>query len=223
MSPPSERPRGGWARARRAVAAATALAGAGQWRQLGWRIGNRLRGVDLSVVDLDDLSLSADIARRYSNSGGPELERILRQLPIGSDDRVVDLGCGKGGALLTLARLPFGRVAGVDISPDLLAVAAANLRRRRVRDVDLLCANAATWQGIDDFNYLYLFSPFPCTVMENVMAHVAESIDRHPRSFRILYTAPLCHDAIEATGRFRRTRDFELSWGSPVALYESKR
>jgi SAM-dependent methyltransferase len=67
-------------------------------------------------------------------------------------DRVLDVGCGPGGALLLLADLvgPAGLVVGLDISPDALAAAgdmlAANGGASQVRllqmDVNLVAQNA---------------------------------------------------------------------------------
>lgn len=59
---------------------------------------------------------------------------------------VLDLGCGDGEASFMLAERtgPRGVVVGLDISPDLIALAAAERERRGAANVGFLCADAAT-------------------------------------------------------------------------------
>jgi ubiquinone/menaquinone biosynthesis C-methylase UbiE len=53
------------------------------------------------------------------------VERFAREIPEGS--AILDIGCGTGNALLTLAGRRPARLAGIDISPRAIAVAAEKL------------------------------------------------------------------------------------------------
>ena len=59
---------------------------------------------------------------------------------------------------------PFGRVIGVEIAPELNAVARENIDRMRTRlrcqEVDLVTMDATQWQVPDDLTYVYMFNPF---------------------------------------------------------------
>jgi SAM-dependent methyltransferase len=59
--------------------------------------------------------------------------------------RVLDLGCGAGDSCFALAEMtgPEGVVIGLDVSPDLTAMAAAERARRGASNVALLCSDAA--------------------------------------------------------------------------------
>jgi SAM-dependent methyltransferase len=61
----------------------------------------------------------------------PLYEAILRRFEIGKGTRLLDAGCGAGG-FVALARARGADVAGLDATPELLAVA-----RRRTPDADL--------------------------------------------------------------------------------------
>jgi len=61
-----------------------------------------------------------------------DLQRMLQHLKIGMGDKLVDLGCGRGGPGLWIARETGATLAGIDISP--VAVEAA---RRRIADFSL--------------------------------------------------------------------------------------
>ena len=58
----------------------------GQWRMALWRLDMHRRGVELSMARLDELGLDPACARDYSNSGGPQLESILKTLDISGSD-----------------------------------------------------------------------------------------------------------------------------------------
>jgi demethylmenaquinone methyltransferase/2-methoxy-6-polyprenyl-1,4-benzoquinol methylase len=60
---------------------------------------------------------------------------------------VLELGCGAGGALVAIARAvgPAGRVVGLDLSPRMIRLAAARLRRAGLNErSDLVIADATS-------------------------------------------------------------------------------
>jgi SAM-dependent methyltransferase len=73
-------------------------------------------------------------ARAFARAPGPGaamLPDLLRKLGLG---RVLDLGCGTGGLLATMARDPEFRGCGVDANPDMIRVAEQRLRAGGVGD-----------------------------------------------------------------------------------------
>jgi SAM-dependent methyltransferase len=183
------------------------LAASGRWRELTWRIRLRVHDVDLRRVTLDELGLPPETAIGYSNSGGPDLDAVLTALRISPGAAVVDLGCGKGGALITLAQHPFGRVTGIDLSPDLLRVADQNITKMGLDHVDLHCVDAVEFD-LDDYDYVYLYNPFPCNVVRAVMGNLVDSIRRRPRRVTIIYNTPRCHDTVVSSGGFEKVGEY---------------
>ena len=57
------------------------------------------------------------------------LRRGLRGRELRPDDVFLDLGCGKGRVLVDAVQLPFARVVGVELVPELVEQARANLAR----------------------------------------------------------------------------------------------
>ncbi|MBA4164691.1 MAG: methyltransferase [Erythrobacter sp.] len=75
-----------------------------------------------------------------------ELGRRLGKLEIG---RALDVGCGAGELSLVLARrMPDAQVLGVDVSPDLVAV--ANQRSAGLANVRFELADASVWRPAQD-------------------------------------------------------------------------
>src|SRR5271155_952484 len=131
------------------------------WRLLPYRLKMAHRGIDLSGANPADLGLSEDRSAGHRDSGGPDLEKILKKLSISQSDRVLDIGCGKGGAMLTLAKYPFERVDGLELSPRLVQIAQHNLGRMRISNAEIFSCDAAAFDGLDRDNYFYMYNPFP--------------------------------------------------------------
>ena len=101
-----------------------------------------------STHDLDEIRRSAEEARDYSFVPTPEaqirrylnppansiypLEYAFHLLGDISQKTVVDLGCGKGENLVPLAKRG-GHVVGVDLSPDLVALAKRRVEAAGVK------------------------------------------------------------------------------------------
>lgn len=181
---------------------------------LSYDVWNRLKDLDLGFVSLKTLCLSPERSSAHSNSGGPNLTRVLKKLKIPGTSRALDLGSGKGGAVFTLSRFPFAEIVGIEISPELVCVAETNLARLGLRNVHFFCADAATVTDIDRFTHIYIFNPFPCAVVKQVLDNLAVSLARTPRRLTLIYNNPVCHDTIMESGLFRMDEEFSFCDGA---------
>jgi tRNA1(Val) A37 N6-methylase TrmN6 len=164
--------------------------------------------IDLSNVSTDELRLSPERSSYYSNSGGSQLDSVLATLSINDLDAIVDFGCGKGGALITLAKYPFFRITGVEISPQLANIARNNLRKLHISNVEIAVCDATDFSELDDFSYVYFFNPFPCDVMRIVMNNIKKSLSRVPRKMTIIYLNPACHETVICDSLFVKLQEF---------------
>lgn len=140
----------------------------------------------------------------------------LEELGAGS---VIDLGCGQGelvGALL--ARPRFSRVAGMDVSPLALAIAARKLRLERMPDAKR--ARLTLFQGALTYTDKR-FSGYDAAVLMEVVEHVdpprLAALERvvfgHAKPLHVLVTTP----NIEYNVRYEfltglRHRDHRFEW-----------
>lgn len=194
----------------RRVRMLSGMIAAGHTDELLYGLKVRFKKLDLEFVSVSDLGLSEARSHWYSNSGGPELARVLRQLHIGPSSRGLDLGSGKGGAVLTMADQPFTRVTGVELSPQLVEIARENARRLGLRNVNFVQSDAAAYRDLDEYTHVYMYNPFPCAVMQAVLGNFAESFGRRERPLTLVYKNPVCHDAIEASGLFAKAEQMKL-------------
>jgi 2-polyprenyl-3-methyl-5-hydroxy-6-metoxy-1,4-benzoquinol methylase len=122
-----------------------------------WRAGSTSHGVaELTVnstqqparpgIDLYDRYASTsslvgvDVEQRLAWNFGYFAEHFLRYLPPDRDAAILDVGCGYGKNLLSLARLGYRNCYGVDISGEQVAFA-----RERLGLTNVECADALEW------------------------------------------------------------------------------
>ena len=169
----------------------------------------------VEVADADIPGPNREHAVHYQPSHPRVLRHVLESLPIDPSEFVfVDLGSGKGRALLMSAALPFRRIVGVELSPSLCAVADENLAsfrgERRCADVQVLCADVCDFELPEEDTVFYLFNPFHRPVLRRVVENVRVSVARSPRRILVAY----CHaadgtDLLEEAG-FRKLSETRL-------------
>ena len=167
--------------------------------------------LDFKTITTDDLKLSAERSYSYSDSGREDLQKVLVALNIKKGDAVIDFGCGKGGALIALADYPFSKITGVEISGELAEIARKNLAKLKISDVEIVCCDATEFHELDDYNYIYLFNPFPCPVLRAVMENITLSLSARKRRITIIYLNPECHETIIEKGVFQKVKELEHS------------
>lgn len=170
------------------------------------RYGVRTSG----VIELDELGLASGERSRYKPAGLLLLRRILPPREVGPSDVFVDYGSGMGRVVLQAAQYPFRRVIGVELSESLTLIARQNLTRcasrLRCRDVSLVCADALDYELPDDATVVFLNNPFHGHVFAEVTNRLIDSVDRAPRTVRIVYNNPVEEALLLRTGRVRRVR-----------------
>jgi cyclopropane fatty-acyl-phospholipid synthase-like methyltransferase len=161
----------------------------------------------------------AEDGSEHQYSVGPTLAKVLGAIQIPTGSVALDWGSGMGIAALTLSRY-FSLVIGVELSPELIAIAERNLARMHLDNIELHCADARTFtKGLERVTHIYLFNPFPEPVMAMAMENVRRSLSKNPRPLTIIYTFPTCHETIVAAG-FTHTRTFDFRYFYPVAIYQ---
>jgi SAM-dependent methyltransferase len=139
------------------------------------------------------------------------LPRALRKVGASEDDVFVEYGCGKGRVIHQAAKRPLKKVIGVEKIPEIADFArqlvAAQRRRYRCRDVEIVTGDAASFRAPDDVTLTYIADPqgaFRGETLDAILGDLIESIDRHPRRLRLIYNRGTAADEVLATGRFRR-------------------
>ena len=107
----------------------------------------------------------------------------------------VDIGSGKGRALLMASEYPFKQILGVELSADLNECATENIRSYRSRTQKCSAINSVHLDA-NEFEYpndpliIYLYNPFKENILGNVLRRVEESLTGQPRHMIIVYFHP---------------------------------
>jgi SAM-dependent methyltransferase len=201
--------------------------------QLRWRVFSRLRRFQRAYHDVD-VSAEADAVHanpdyiRFIASDPAWLREAFKRLRPTPTDVFLDLGAGKGSALLIAAEEPFARVIGVEIVPRLAAIARINLehtgRPRRCAEIELVVGDATTYQVPPDTTLAYLFSPFTGRTLARVAANIIESHDANPRPLHVVYACPHGEATLLESGRLKPIERFDVpappGVRSDVAIYQ---
>jgi SAM-dependent methyltransferase len=113
----------------------------------------------------------------------------------------VDLGCGKGRALLIASKLGFKQVIGIEFASELVNIARANLTKLKNASAVVIHADASDFKFPDGNLMAYFFNPFREEVMRKVVANLREcsSGKRY-----VIYANPMCAEVIDTSGFLSR-------------------
>jgi hypothetical protein len=194
----------------------------GRWDMLWYSVMTRLRRLDLCAVEPSALGLDPTLAHCHADSGGPDLVKVLKRCNITKDDRILDMGSGKGGAMFSMARFPFAEVAGVEVARELDILAKHNAGKLGLYNLRFICQDAAKYTDLDRFTYIYFFNPFPLTVMSKVMANLKASLARAPRKLILIYKYPGCPDLYVDRETFMLHEFMTFKGSHPFTLYSNR-
>lgn len=125
---------------------------------------------------------------------------------------LVDLGCGKGQAVLNFALdWPLRSIIGVELNEPYLKIFKKNLHTLKAYlgpkaslpplQIHALCATKFKFTA--DINMAFLFNPFGPLSSKAVLKNLLSSLDSHPRDFYILYVNANHKNIFLDSGRFK--------------------
>jgi len=138
--------------------------------------------------------LKAALAGNLYFASDPFLfEQVMQALPIRFQDfSFIDLGSGKGRALLMAAAHGFKQIIGVEFLPELHRAAEENIRkfvaeRKPSTQIQSLCMDALDFEFPAGPLVVYLFNPFAEPGFAAVLRNLRQSWQRNPRPVYLAY------------------------------------
>lgn len=191
-----------------------------RWLRFMWNYaGERLRGLDFSMVYVGELQKNVQQYHGYSMTDAQEMKRILGNVPLEpSQTGFIDLGCGKGMCLKCAAEMGYKKVAGLELDGDLLRIARKNMEKLKL-NVQVIEGNAMEFQDYDDYEFFYFYNPFGASVFEKVIAFMKESQQRRDRDIWVAYNHPESGKLFEDAGFQMKMETRDRSRDVPVKYY----
>lgn len=137
------------------------------------------------------------------------LRRVLDILPHNEDTTFLDLGCGKGRALVVASEFSFRSVIGIEISPELVKVADENARviaqdlpdRRPITVVE---GNVLDYALPDGDLIVFLFNPFEEGVITSLVTKIETALVDRASSIWVVYVNPVCGHIFDTSSMLSR-------------------
>jgi SAM-dependent methyltransferase len=150
---------------------------------------------------LEELGLDPSLGSEYAPTEYTTLHALMRACRVRRNhDVLLDVGSGKGRALIVAGRYPFRRVIGIDVSEELSNVARQNVNRARPRlrcaDVTMLTRDATRYEVPDDVTIVYFNYSFDGDIFVHFLNRIRQSLAANPRPFRLITNVP----ALRETG-----------------------
>jgi predicted RNA methylase len=157
---------------------------------------DRAHGIDTGGrIPLGDLDVEHEVwkeGNRYEAAVPAELRGLIERLP-GPLDRFtfIDLGSGKGRALLLASEFPFHRIVGVELAHELHEVCLQNIQRyrsatQRCRNIESHCGDATSFPLPPEPIVLFLNNPFSDGLWRKLLARLRASLQAAPRDVRVI-------------------------------------
>jgi SAM-dependent methyltransferase len=145
------------------------------------------------VVPVAELGLTRD-SIQYEGIAPKTLRKAIAALGPVDGYAFVDLGSGMGRAVLVASEFPFRRIVGVEIAPELHAIARENVRRYRgrqqCRDIHLVQLDALRYEPAGEETVFFFNFPFREAFMTRVVGNLERSLAMHPRRAFLVFVNP---------------------------------
>lgn len=152
----------------------------------------------------DPHSAAAIHAVAYQPTSIEAFNGMLGAIPIAHERfAFIDIGSGKGRALLLSSHYPFRKIIGVEFSPRLARIAVRNIAQYRhpeqkCADIQSVCIDAAQYplpSGQDLL--LYLYNPFGEPIMKAFLENVRRAAQEDGRDIWLVYLNPILRELFD--------------------------
>jgi len=155
------------------------------------------------IVSRTDCTSQNKDARKCCPSPYFRLHQIFNRISINEGDIFADYGCGVGRVVCFAARLPFAKVYGVELYPDIALVARRNAQKVRNRQatVEIIEGDVLDF-NCQDVTIFFFYDPFEDQTIQNVLERIHSTLLKNP-----------CHTQIVYYGESERRSLFDnMSW-----------
>jgi SAM-dependent methyltransferase len=159
-------------------------------------------------LDIDDMHKRSAV--QYQPVRLHAFSRIMQALPVNHEEfTFIDIGCGKGRAILLASEFAFRRIVGVELSPGLCKVARENIRTyrsstQRCKHLEVSGIDAAQYRVPAEPAILFFYNPFSEEIMRPVLHHLEKSLREHPRRLYVVLYNPVLDKLIEGSRLLKR-------------------
>jgi SAM-dependent methyltransferase len=121
----------------------------------------------------------------------------------------IDIGSGKGRALLMACEYPFRKVIGMELLPELDRIAQDNIRKfpsekRRCTALQALCGDATTFDFPSEPLVVFMFHPLPEAGFKRVIMNLRDWAREFSKECWLIYANPLFEKIVLESELFQK-------------------
>lgn len=188
-------------------------------RKFDERFGVETSG-EASLESLGIFGHDPEQAHGYAAVSQWNFKRVMGAVHVKQEDFIfVDLGSGKGKALLLASDYPFRQIIGVEFSSVLHNIATGNISRyrsstQRCFQIESVCGDARAFEFPPAPLVVYMYNPFGPDILSKVLDRLETSIAIQPRQCFLIIVYPQAADVV------RRRRQFvEIATDNMFAIW----
>ena len=184
-------------------------------------------GVDtsglLTAVDLASGNPNDLLGTGYSGTPPSRYRAVMEHWIAAPPERPVsvysfiDIGSGKGRAIMLATTYPFAEIIGVEMNASLVQVARANLEKWHASNPSasptrVVCQNALQFDFPATPCLVYLYNPFAEPILKQLIERLEQSFRANPRPLDVLYCNPVSARLLENHPSYRQL------WCGPIPV-----
>lgn len=161
--------------------------------------------VTSKLIELDKLGIKNPECLPYIPISYSSFKALMKHVEIEKEkDVFVDYGAGKGRVVVLASTYPFKRVIGVELVPELAAIARENVsraaKRLRCPQIEIVIAEASEYYLPEQTTIIHFYNPFRGKILSEVAHNIKTSLLKFPRPLTILFANPDDFERILAAG-----------------------
>ena len=145
----------------------------------------------------------------YDPVGVDTFREMMKMLPIRFEEfSFIDLGSGKGRALILACEFGFQKMVGVEYSPHYHEIAVRNLDTYRkhvkhVPPIELVQGDATTFDLPNGKSVVFLFNPFQGPAFSGLVTNLEHALKATTDEIYVAYVNPVCKEQLDPASGFR--------------------
>ncbi len=142
------------------------------------------------------LSLPAFYAYGYLPANYRLLEKVFKKINTCTHNgSFLNIGCGKGRAMMVAAHFGFTNIKGIDIAEQFCEHARSEWKKKASiflnTRLQIICTDASQYIIAPQIQTIFLYNPFQQPLIDLLITRIDESIRKNSRTIYLIYLNPL--------------------------------
>lgn len=126
-------------------------------------------------------------------------------------ENILDIGCGKGAAIMMFKAFGYDIVDGLEYLEDLVCCAKENFKKMHLRS-NVIQGDATKFTQYENYTMFYLYDPFQGETFQKVILKIEESYKKKKRRIILVYANPWENNIIRKYSSFKLDKQLEGDW-----------